>query len=44
MMPTDLKERLRASNDHEVKYVIVGGYAYGVHREPRATKGRSDEA
>jgi hypothetical protein len=48
MMPTDLKELLRAFNDHEVKYVIVGGYAYGVHAEPRATKDldifiRSDE-
>ena len=38
MMPKDLKELLRAFNDHEVKYLIVGGYAYGVHAEPRATK------
>jgi len=48
MMPTDLKELLRAFNDHGVKYLIVGGYAYGVHAEPRATKDldifiRSDE-
>jgi len=48
MMPEDLKELLRAFNDHGVKYLIVGGYAFGVHAEPRATKGldifiRSDE-
>ncbi len=38
MMPNDLKELLRAFKDHEVKYLIVGGYAFGVHAEPRATK------
>lgn len=38
MIPNDLKELLRAFNDHEVKYLIVGGYAFGVHAEPRATK------
>jgi hypothetical protein len=38
MMPKDLKELLRAFNDHTVKYLIVGGYAFGVHAEPRATK------
>jgi len=48
MMPEDLTELLRAFNDHGVKYLIVGGYAFGVHAEPRATKGldifiRSDE-
>jgi hypothetical protein len=35
MMPSDLKELLRAFNDHGVKYLIVGGYAFGVHAEPR---------
>ena len=48
MMPEDLKELLRTFNDHAVKYLIVGGYAFGVHAEPRATKDldifiRSDE-
>jgi predicted nucleotidyltransferase len=48
MMPKELKEILRAFNDHGVKYLVVGGYAYGVHAEPRATKDldifiRSDE-
>ena len=38
MLPKDLKELLRAFNDHGVKYLIVGGYAFGVHAEPRATK------
>jgi hypothetical protein len=38
MMPKDLKDLLRAFNDHGVKYLIVGGYAFGVHAEPRATK------
>jgi hypothetical protein len=48
MMPDDLREILRAFNAHAVKYLIVGGYAFGVHAEPRATKDldifiRSDE-
>ena len=38
MMPPDLKELLRAFNDHGVRYLIVGGYAFGAHAEPRATK------
>lgn len=38
MMPKDLKELLGAFNDHAVKYLVVGGYAFGVHAEPRATK------
>lgn len=48
MMTEDLKELLRAFNAHAVKYLVVGGYAFGVHAEPRATKDldlfiRSDE-
>ena len=48
MTPEDLKELLRALQNHGVKYLIVGGYAFGVHAEPRATKDlyifiRSDE-
>lgn len=38
MMPKDLKDLLRAFNDHGVRYLIVGGYAFGAHAEPRATK------
>jgi len=49
MMPKDLKDLLQAFNDHGVRYLVVGGYAFGVHAEPRATKDldlliRSDEA
>ena len=48
MMPRDLKELLSAFNKHGVKYLVVGGYAFGVYAEPRATKDldllmRSDE-
>jgi hypothetical protein len=38
MMPTDLKDLLRAFDNHGVKYLVVGSYAYGVYAEPRATK------
>ncbi|MBV9483556.1 MAG: hypothetical protein JO249_22815 [Acidobacteria bacterium] len=37
-MPEELKELLRALNDHAVRFLVVGGYAFGVHAEPRATK------
>ena len=38
MMAQDLKELLSALNAHGVKYLVVGGYAFGVYAEPRATK------
>jgi hypothetical protein len=38
MMPKDLKELLLAFNEQGVRYLIVGGYAFGAHAEPRATK------
>jgi hypothetical protein len=49
MMPSDLKDLLRAFNNQGVHYIVVGGYAFGVHAEPRATKDldvfiRADEA
>ncbi len=37
MLPRDLKELLRAFHDQAVKYLVVGGYAFGVHAELRAT-------
>jgi len=37
-MAKDLKELLSALNAHDVKYLVVGGYAIGIHAEPRATK------
>jgi hypothetical protein len=29
MMPADLKELLRVLNAHGVKFLVVGGYAFG---------------
>ena len=34
----DFKEFIRLLHDHKVKYLIVGGYAYAIHAEPRFTK------
>ena len=38
MLPKDLKDLLLAFNKQHVRYLIVGGYAFGVHAELRATK------
>ena len=38
MMGRDLRELLLAFNEHGVEYLVIGGYAVGVHSEPRATK------
>jgi hypothetical protein len=38
MIPKGLKELLRAFNEQKVNYLVVGGYAFGVYAEPRATK------
>jgi len=38
MLTKDMKELIRAFNEHGVEYLLVGGYAYGVHAQPRATK------
>jgi hypothetical protein len=37
-LPEDLKQLLLAFNANGVKYLVVGGYAVGIHSEPRATK------
>lgn len=34
----DFLELLRAFEKHSVRYVIIGGYAVGIHAEPRYTK------
>jgi len=34
----DFKELLSIFNAHNVKYLIVGGYAVSLHAQPRATK------
>jgi predicted nucleotidyltransferase len=36
-LPKDFKEFLRLLNDHQVEYLLVGGYAVGYHGYPRAT-------
>ena len=37
-MNSDLIELLSSLNAYGVKYLIIGGYAFGVHAEPRYTK------
>jgi hypothetical protein len=37
-MYPDFKELLSAFNAHNVKYLVVGGYAVSFHAQPRATK------
>jgi hypothetical protein len=37
-MTKDFKDLLRAFNANAVKYLIIGGHAFGVHSEPRTTK------
>ena len=36
-LPQDFKEFFQWFNQHEVKYLLVGGYAVGYHGYPRAT-------
>lgn len=38
MMTKDFKDLLRILNENAVEYLIIGGHAFGVHAEPRATK------
>ncbi len=35
---TDLADLVRAFSQHRVSYLVVGGYAVGIHARPRATK------
>lgn len=35
--PPDFSDFLRLLNDHEVDYLLIGGYAVGFHGYPRAT-------
>ena len=37
-MYPDFKELLSALNAHQVKYLVVGGYAVSFHARPRATR------
>lgn len=36
-LPPDFIEFLRLLNDHQVEYLLIGGYAVGYHGYPRAT-------
>ncbi len=37
LLPPDFKEFLQLLNDHQVDYLLIGGYAVGYHGYPRAT-------
>lgn len=39
MFAEDFKDLIRIFNEAGVKYLLVGGYAFGVYAQPRATKG-----
>ena len=36
-LPQDFKEFLQLLNEHDVEYLLIGGYAVGYHGFPRAT-------
>jgi len=36
-IPKDLREFIELLNSHDVKYLIVGGYAVAFHGHPRTT-------
>ena len=38
MMSKDLREILQAFNAHGVRYLVVGGFAFGAYSEPRTMK------
>jgi uncharacterized nucleotidyltransferase DUF6036 len=38
MMTKDFKDLLKTLNAYAVKYLLIGGHAFGVHAEPRTTK------
>jgi predicted nucleotidyltransferase len=37
LLPPDFREFLQLLNSHEVRYLLVGGYAVGLYGYPRAT-------
>ena len=36
-LPKDFRELLESFNRHEVRYLLIGGYAVGLHGYPRST-------
>jgi hypothetical protein len=41
-LPPDFKEFLKLLKEHDVVYLLIGGYAVGYHGYPRATLGLDD--
>ncbi len=37
LLPPDFKEFLKLLKEHDVQYLLIGGYAVGYHGYPRAT-------
>ena len=37
-IPQDFKEFIELLNEHNVRYLIVGGYAVGFHSRPKFTQ------
>jgi hypothetical protein len=38
MMTKDFKDLIKVLNTNAVRYLLIGGHAFGVHAEPRTTK------
>lgn len=38
LLPPDFKEFLKLLKAHDVRYLLIGGYAVGYHGYPRATE------
>lgn len=36
-LPDDFKDFLKLLNEHQVRYLLIGGYAVGIYGYPRAT-------
>jgi hypothetical protein len=37
-LPEDFKDFIKSLNEHNVRYLLVGGWAVGIYGNPRATK------
>lgn len=37
-LPDDFKDFIKSLNEHDVRYLLVGGWAVGIYGNPRATK------
>ena len=37
LLPTEFSELLKSLNSHDVRYLVVGGYAVAYHGHPRTT-------